>query len=362
MRKAQTVVVGGGVIGLLCAYELVCAGRAVTVLEKGQVGAEASWAAGGILSPLHPWRYPAPVTALARFGGRAYPGLCRSLHAASGVDPEWTPSGLLRLGADETERALSWAAQFGVALEATSTAQHRKRAPLASDEAALWFADVAQVRSPRLLQALKGALVAAGVAVHEQAPVERLLWRGSHVSGVIVKGEELAAENVIVAAGPWSHALLADYGLPLPVHPVRGQMIRIEAPPGLLNTMVLKGGHYLVPRRDGAVVVGSTLEEAGFEKEVTAAARTELQDFAGGLLPALASCPVTHQWAGLRPSSPEGIPFIGEHPELTRLFVNTGHFRNGIVLAPGSARLMVDLIVQRSPCLDPEPYRLDRGG
>ncbi|MDA8389287.1 MAG: FAD-dependent oxidoreductase, partial [Gammaproteobacteria bacterium] len=318
MRKAPIVVVGGGVIGLFCAYELVRAGHAVTVLEKGQVGAEASWAAGGILSPLHPWRYPAPVTALAQFGGRAYPGLCESLHGASGIDPEWTPSGLLRLGGDETGRALAWATEFGVALEATSAAQHRGRAPMATDDAALWLPDVAQVRSPRLLRALKGSLVAAGVLVHEQARVERLSWRGSRISGVVVRGEELPAEAVVVASGPWSRALLADYGLALPVHPVRGQMIRIEAPPGLLNTMILKGSHYLIPRRDGAVVVGSTLEETGFEKDVTADARTELREFACDLVPALGSYPVTHQWAGLRPSSPEGVPFIGEHPELTR--------------------------------------------
>ena len=349
-------------IGLLTAYELARAGRSVTLFDSGRVGAEASWAAGGILSPLHPWRYPAPVTELAVYGGQAYPALCGALQAASGIDPEWIPSGLLRLGEDEIPAALAWGAQWGVAVEATTTGRHADRVPMAMDSRALWMPEVGQVRSPRLVQALKGALVAAGVAIHEQTAVERLLWKGSRISGVVARGEEVVAETVVIAAGAWSQRLLADYGLALPIGPVRGQMIRIEAPQGLVQSMILQGTHYLIPRRDGSVVVGSTLEEAGFVKDTTEEACVVLRDFARHLVPALGDCLVTHQWAGLRPSSPEGIPFIGEHPELNRLFVNAGHFRNGIVLGPGSARLMADLIVERSPFLDPEPYGLERRG
>ncbi len=362
MPKPHILVAGGGVIGLLCAYELACAGRTVTVFDKGEAGREASWAAGGILSPLHPWRYPAPVTWLAQAGMRDYAALCKVLHAQSGIDPEWIPSGLLRLGEDEADEALAFGARFGIPVEATTTGRHRHLVPGVADGPALWLPEVAQVRSPRLLQALKGTLAAQGVAVHAHAQVERLLWRGNRVAGLVVNGEEVAAETVIVTAGPWSQAFLADYGLSLPVHPVRGQMIRIGSVPGLLKTMILQGSHYLIPRRDGSVVAGSTLEETGFDKAVTEEARAQLHAFACGLVPALAAFPVTHQWAGLRPSSPEGIPFIGEHPELNRLFVNTGHFRNGIVLGPGSARLMADLVLGRSPFLDPAPYGLERGG
>lgn len=358
MHTYPIAVIGAGIIGLLSARELALAGHEVVVFEQGAIGREASWAAGGILSPLHPWRYPDPVTWLARYSQDRYPGLCQDLVETTGIDPEWTESGLLRLGVDEGEAAEEWAARFGVTLERREGGV--SLSGYEGKEAGLWMPTMAQVRSPRLLRALAQDLKRLKVSLHEGARVEAIRWQRSVFKGLVVNGEEVRASQALVAGGPWSSGFLGRYGLTLPVGPVRGQMIVIQARPDTLTAMVLKNTRYLVPRRDGAILVGSTIEEVGFDKATTPDAREELVAAATDLLPALRSFPVTHQWAGLRPSSPTGVPFIGEHPEIRGLFVNTGQFRNGIVLGPASALLVADLMLGRDTRWDPRFYAPDR--
>ena len=143
----------------------------------------------------------------------------------------------------------------------------------------------------------------------------------------------------------------------LPVRPVKGQMIAYQAPPGLVQRVVLKDGRYVIPRSDGLLLVGSTLEEAGFDKATDEEALVSLKRSAENIIPALADCPVAHHWAGLRPGSPEGIPFIGALPDFPNVFINAGHYRNGLVLAPASTHLLVDQLLGRKPLMDPAPYQ-----
>ncbi|RMD70529.1 MAG: FAD-dependent oxidoreductase, partial [Gammaproteobacteria bacterium] len=166
---------------------------------------------------------------------------------------------------------------------------------------------------------------------------------------------------VVVAAGAWSAGLLAQVGLRLPVVPVKGQMVMFKARPGTVSRILLKGERYVIPRRDGRVVVGSTLERAGFDKGITREAREALVQGALSLLPALGRYPIERQWAGLRPGveGRGGVPLIGAHPGLRGLYVITGHFRNGVVMAPASVGLLLDQILGRRPPLDPRPYALD---
>lgn len=365
MTKA--VVIGGGLIGMLSAYELVKAGWQVELIEKGRLARESSWAGGGILSPLYPWRYADPITELARWSQEHYPELVQALYKESGVDPEWTRSGLLMLDTVDREKALEWADHFNYTLEELSGDALRQCEPALNPKAkhAFWMASVAQVRNPRLIRSLKQSLLGRGVAIHENREVKRLLLRDGRVSGVVAEGDERRADVVIIAAGSWSGHLLTALGLQtekrVEIRPVRGQMLLFKSPPGLVKRIILSERHYVIPRRDGRILVGSTMEEAGFDKNTTDEAREELLEAAYLLVPALADVPLERQWAGLRPGSPKGVPYIGEHPEIKGLFVNSGHFRNGVVMGPASARLVVDLIEKKSPILDPRPYSLVKG-
>jgi len=356
----RIVVIGGGVIGLLSARELALAGCEVTVVEQGRFGAEASWAGGGILSPLYPWRYPAAVNRLAAWSQQHYPELADTLQAEGNPDPEWTRSGLLVLDQQEHDQACRWAAAQGLHCQRLSLAECRELEPeLNTDlEPALWFPELAQIRNPRLMKSLAGSCRRHGVALLDHHAVSGIRVRDGRVTGVDSAAGSLAADRVVVASGAWSAQLLAGLEIELAVKPVRGQMILFHTRPGLIHHINLFGGHYLIPRRDGRVLVGSTLEDTAFDKTITAEARATLQDFASGLFPILAGAPIEHQWAGLRPGSPEGIPYICPVPGFDGLYLNTGHYRNGLVLGYASARLLADQILDRVPIVDPAAYRL----
>lgn len=354
------IVVGGGLSGMLVARELSAEGTRVTLLERGNLGKEASWAGGGILSPLYPWRYDDAVTALSLWSQRHYPRFAAELAQETDIDPEWLPSGLLIPEAGEISIAVQWAQRWNIALERVPRDRLVELEPeLASprDEDGIWLPEVAQVRNPRLLKALARSLEVRGVEIKTHTEVLEFIGQGDKVQGVRTKDETLFAAGVVVTAGAWTAALLgALAGSDWRIAPVRGQMLLFHAEPGQVRHIVLKGGHYLVPRRDGRVLAGSTLEYVGFDKSTTSRAYDELRAAALALIPMLARCPVELHWAGLRPGSPLGIPVIGEHPQRRGLYINAGHFRNGVVTGLASARLLADMIFGRSPCVDPAPY------
>lgn len=356
----QCLVIGGGLIGLLTARELARAGRRVIVLERGTAGCESSWAGGGILSPLYPWRVPDSVHRLAAWSQRHYAEITESLREATGVDPEWTRSGLLVMGADEAARARPWAAAHDVDLRLIEGADGIRAIEPACrpDEQALWLPDVAHVRNPRFIAALVRDLAARGVEIREHTEVRDLLVERGSVRGVKTAREVLEARTLVVAGGAWSKALLERSGVGVDVEPVRGQMLLYRAAPGMIRRIVMRDGHYVIPRRDGHVLVGSTVEHVGFDKSGTDAARRMLAQAAETLIPALGGYGIERHWAGLRPGSATGVPLIGPAPGIDGLYVNTGHYRNGVVLGPASARLMADLVLQRECIVDPGPYAL----
>lgn len=358
----RVVVIGGGINGLLTARELAGAGVDVVLLEQGGIGREASWAGGGIVSPLYPWRYPPAVTALASWAQQAYPALTEALLDETGIDAELERCGLLFIDAPDARDARAWAAQQQVPVEVLQHAGLHARWPgLAADAATgLFMPTLANVRNPRLLKALLSSLQACPqVQLREQAEVVAIQpARGVAAAAVLASGEVISGDAVVVCGGAWSGRLLAMLGVTLPVRPVRGQMQLYRLAPGSLPSMIMRGGHYLIPRRDGHVLCGSTLEEAGFDKSTTAQAHDILRAAALRLWPALAEAPLVRQWAGLRPGSPNGIPFIGPVPGQEGVWVNAGQFRNGLVLAPASARLLADLLLGRTPAIAPDPYGL----
>lgn len=356
----QVVIVGGGVVGLLSALELRQAGCNVIVLERGLIGEESSWAGGGIVSPLYPWRYPPAVTALATVAQAVYPQLAAQLLAETGIDAEFNPCGMLMLDAPDERDALAWALEYGKDIERLHGEALSKLAPhLQGFGHALWLPHVANVRNPYLLRALRRAAELRGVKLLEHHQV--CAWRQQDERIVAVQchnGQQFAAEHVVVTAGAWTQGLLALADVDVPVVPVKGQMLLYKVEPGTLQHIVLHEGHYLIPRRDGHVLCGSTLEPGSFDKSLTVEAREQLEAVAHRLLPILAQqTPVAH-WAGLRPGSPNGIPFIGRTPRYGNLWVNAGQYRNGLVLAPASAQLLADLLLERRPSVSPAPYQL----
>ena len=353
------LIVGGGLLGMLTAHFLAQEGLTVRLLERGKAFRESSWAGGGILSPLIPWQYPEAVSVLVRWSQRYYPALATELSEATAIDVEWLQSGLLMLDVVADDAIQAWAGRNDCRLQVVEAVQLPELEPATGRIAgqSLLLPDVAQVRNPRLGKALRQWLCACGVEILELTKVTGFIRKGKRVQGVITSRGEFAADRVVVAGGAWSARLLAMLDIILPVKPVRGQMIQYQAPPGLLRHITLHRDHYLVPRRDGLILAGSTLEDAGFDKSTTDAARRELEQKAKSIVPALAGFPVIRHWAGLRPGVPDGVPFIGPHPALEGLYVNTGHFRNGVVMAPGSAQLLTDLLLDRVSFTDAGPYR-----
>lgn len=358
-KQQRVVVVGGGVIGLLTAFNLATQGLAVVLLERSGLGQESSWAGGGIVSPLYPWRYSPAVTALAHWSQEFYPQLAERLFADTGVDPEVHTTGLYWLDLEDEADALAWAAREGRPLSKVDVSVAHDAVPVLGGgySQAIYMANVANVRNPRLIKSLKAALLALpGVTIHEQCEVDGFVLDGDNVVGVNTPAGPVLGDQVVLAAGAWSGQLLDKLGLSLPVEPVKGQMILYKCASDFLSSMVLANGRYAIPRRDGYILIGSTLEHEGFDKTPTGSALESLKASAVELIPALADAEVVGHWAGLRPGSPEGIPYIGPVPGFNGLWLNCGHYRNGLVLAPASCQLFADLLLGHTPIIDPAPY------
>lgn len=347
---ADCVIVGGGLVGLTTAYTLNQRGLDITVIEQRRLGGSASWAAGGILSPMYPWRYPDEVVQLASSGAHQYPALSAELASATGVDPEWFPCGLLTLDIPENKSLVAWADRTGTALEVCPKEWVNKQIPSMSfDGAAAWMKQVATIRTPRLIKALHSYLRQRGVALVESHKVTGLIRDGNRAVGVDLGGNKCLGERVVIASGAWSGLPLADLPEMPPIYPVRGQIIHLDAPEDFISTMILKENKYLIPRKSGSILVGSTTENVGFEERITPEARNELHDFALNLFPELAGRRVINHWCGLRPGSDDSIPYICVHPHVENLYFNTGHFRNGIVMAPAAAELLAKIMLGDKP-------------
>lgn len=355
------IVIGGGIIGLMTARELMNAGLKVLLVERGEIGQESSWAGGGILLPLHLWRIPVSLLNMVFWSQKYYPKLSEELYSKTGIDPELIQSGMLVLDEKEFGSALEWRKKHDYRMELLSKNETLTLCPILKErlfESALWLRDVFQIRNPRLVKALKKFLGDAGVKIKPYSLVTKINVKHGHVEGIEFNKERVQCRLVVVACGAWSSELMSDLRIRVDIFPIRGQMMLFRGEPGLINSMIIEQGHYIIPRKDGRILVGSTLEDVGFNKDVTQQAFDELKSAAITLVPILESYQIEDHWAGLRPGSKDGIPIISEVPDVKGLFVNAGHFRNGLLLAPASAKLMSDIIQGCASIVDPGPFQL----
>ncbi|MBJ6762519.1 glycine oxidase ThiO [Myxococcaceae bacterium JPH2] len=365
MQDTEVIVVGGGVMGCGIALRLRQGGARVTVLERSIPGAEASSAAAGILAPQWESEGPGAFMDLCLRSRALYGSFAAELRELTGVDVGYRPCGLLKAVFDEAgvhhlEATVGWQRGLGLRAERLDGAQARALEPQLSPRvvAAAHFPDDHHVDNRLLVRALTMAAARVGTTF-QSGHVRGVVHENGRAVGVDLDGQVLRADAVVLAAGSWS-ALVPGAGVAAQaVRPARGQMVQFQTRLPLLERIVTSEKGYLVPRVDGRVIAGSTMELVGFDKQVTAAGVARILDMALELCPELAQAPITETWAGFRPWTEDHLPYLGGGPT-PGLFLATGHFRNGILLAPITAKLVAEAVLGQPPSVDLAPFRYDR--
>lgn len=330
-------------MGCMTALQLVQRGCQVTIVERNQIAAqtsgESSWAGAGILFPLLPWMYKDEVNTLALRGSSLYPQICDELKRATGIDPEYIQSGMLIQPPLDADVAINWCTKNQVEWQTIGDN--------------LFLPAVAQVRPPQLLKALRQNLLQKGVNLIENTELKPLKNIQKLDAWQTTQGKTLEADQFVVTSGAWSFELLKDTAANLNIKPMRGQILLYDlshqAVADLPTNIIYRDGFYLVPRRDGLLLAGSTLEDVGFDARTSEDVKQQLKTKAESILPILKSMPIHKHWSGLRPGTPDNLPTIAQHPSIKNLFLNTGHFRYGLTMAPASAELVATLVFGEMP-------------
>lgn len=360
----DVVVIGAGVIGLAVAAELAARGASVQVFERDLAGHGASWAAGGMLAPFTEELPPGPLRELALRSLEMYPGYARELHEAGGVDIQLQRNGILELGFT-VERLAHLRARVAALTAEGIQARMLSRDELFEREGALsaralgavFTPGEGQVENRRLARALIATARARGVRLREQLPVQAVESNARRVLGVRTAEGFFAAGAVVNATGAWAGELAGvPEAVQARVKPVKGQMLALAMPREFLRHVVWAPGAYLIPRRDGRLVVGATVEDAGFDRRVTAGGVAQLLQAALAAVPGAATFALSETWSGHRPATRDGEPLIGA-TALEGYYLASGHYRNGILLAPVTGKIMADLVTANA---NPAACRLSK--
>ena len=360
MRSTDVVIIGGGVIGLTIARALALRGvHDVCVIERATLGSEASSAAAGMLLPQVEAATKGDFFTLACRSRDLYASFAAALLDETGIDVELDTTGTLYLALnnseqEEIEKGYYHQRQAGLAVELLSAKAARELEPFISESTtgALLFPKDIQVENRRLLNALANSISNLGVTVLTGTNVDSFVIEGKRLLGVQTSSGTIGCSTAVVAAGSWSTFIKHTH---CSIEPVRGQMVCLEAKPQWTRHIIFSRRGYIVPRRDGRLLAGSTSENAGYAKCVTAGGIGSILTNAHEISPAVSNLPVIDTWAGLRPRAADGLPVLGPCVEIDGLFYATGHYRNGILLAPVTGELISEAIVEgvASPLLAP---------
>jgi glycine oxidase len=373
-NQFDAAIIGGGVIGCSIAWRLAQNGMRTIVLERGDVGREASYAAGGMLAPLAEADAADDFFHLAVASRALYADFAHELRKASGIDIEYRTEGTLFLSLaeeddEELDRRWQWQHDAGLNVKRLDAGCVRKLEPLINERLrwALKFPDDHQVNNRLLTAGLYSAAQKAGVEFRTGTEVERILIESQEgrkrTVGIDTTGGNVKCRTVIVAAGSWSSLLKAEGEASFPpfqLEPVRGQMVSVEMPPGGVNHIIYSRQGYVIPRMGGILIAGSTSEKVGYDKRVTAGGVASIIERASQILPCFGGLAVTEIWAGLRPAPSDGLPILGADPQISGLIYATGHYRNGILLAPITAKAISELVLKGESSVHLSPFCVER--
>ena len=353
----EVILIGAGVIGLSIAYELATRGQKVRILERGEkVGREASWAGAGILPPANVKNVLDPLEKLRGISHQLHPLWAEQLKQETGIDTGFHQCGGIYLARKPGETA-SLAGYISLLKQENIEATLLSRDALLELEptldpdqfqAAYLLPQELTLRNPRHVKALSKACELRGVQIDTNCEILGFECNNGIITGLKTSNGLISGRQYCITAGAWSSELLKQVTkIPTGVVPIRGQMILFEGPERLIQHILNEGTRYLVPRRDGKILVGSCEEEVGFQKETTPQMLEQLSDFAYSIVPALKEYEISMSWSGLRPGSFDGLPYMGRVPDVDNLFMASGHFRSGIHLSTGTAVLMADLLTDQ---------------
>jgi glycine oxidase len=365
VKTYDLAIVGGGIIGVAIALEVARQKLKVLVLDRQQPGREASWAAAGMLSPAPESPRDVPLVPLTQESLRLYPDFVASIEEESSKPTGYARDGALQIFCSPNDQAdrdaeVAEHRRLGLSAEPISAEAARQWEPSIgpSAMAVAWLPDEGTVEPRLLMDAALSAAQHQGVEIRSDCEVTGLLRLGGRCTGLVARGENITAGSVVVAAGCYSAQVLETAGIAAPyapTRPVRGQMLGLRSDRVRLRRVVRSHRAYLVPRPYGRIVAGSTLEEAGFKKEVTPAGIRHVLEGALELCPALAEAEVLETWSGLRPGTPDDLPIVGP-TEMEGLLIATGHYRNGILLAPVTAMLIRNCLTRQPADFDTQAF------
>ena len=364
--QIDVAVVGGGVIGCSIALRLAQSGLKVAVIERGQIGREASWAAAGMLAAQTEASGPGPFFDLCLRSRSIFSEFAAEVTELSGIDVEYRDQGSLCIELTEDDRQhahqwTTWQRDVGLRTESIPLDTLRKMEPAVTELAtgAVFVPNDHQIENRRLMSGLELALRRLGVQLIEDQTTTGLIVERNRVTGILCGAQRIDAGSVVIAAGCWSGQLLEPAGLRVETIPARGQMVALKGLRPPIDHVVHSNRCYVIPRLDGRILVGATVEYVGFQKGITAGGISSLLAAAIEVAPALKSCEIVEAWSGLRPDTSDHLPILGASG-IDSLLLATGHFRNGILLAPITAELITATILGGKSISELTPFSVNR--